>query len=74
MKPFRSTTFFRDGMSSRPPVMGTVPRGHLRADREFFTGKKITAGTSAPAGAQTATPPGASAAQGIAAYPDDVEE
>ncbi len=74
MKPFRSTTFFRDGMSSRPPVTGTVPRGHLRADREFFTGKKSTAGTAAPAGAQTATPPGANAAQGIAAYPDDVEE
>ena len=74
MKPFRSTTFFRDGMSSRPPVTGTVPRGHLRADREFFTGKKSTAGTSAPAGPQTATPPGGSAAQGIAAYPDDLEE
>ena len=71
MKPFRSTTFFRDGMSSRPPVTGTVPRGHLRADREFFTGKKSTAGTTAP---QTATPPGANPAQGSTAYPDDLEE
>ncbi|MGH9958122.1 MAG: hypothetical protein ACREBC_13490, partial [Pyrinomonadaceae bacterium] len=42
MKPFRSTTFFRDGISSRPPVAGTVPRGFLRADKEFFTGKKST--------------------------------
>ena len=74
MKPFRSTTFFRDGMSSRPPVTGTVPRGYLRADREFFTGKKSAAGTIAPAAAPTATPPGAIAAQGIASYPDDLEE
>jgi mono/diheme cytochrome c family protein len=57
-------------MSSRAPVTGTVPRGHLRADKEFFTGKKSTAGTSA---VPTATPSGASATQGIAAYPDDVE-
>ena len=61
-------------MSSRAPVTGTVPRGHLRADTEFFTGKKSTAGTSAPAAATTAPPPGASTAQGITTYPDDVEE
>jgi mono/diheme cytochrome c family protein len=73
MKPFRSTTFFRDGMSSRPPVAGTVPRGHLRADKEFFTGKKSTAGTSATAAVQTATPTGAIAPQGTTAFPDDVE-
>src|SRR5918995_1383613 len=54
MKPFRSSTFFRDGMSSRPPVPGTVARGHLRSDTEFFTGKKrnTQTGTSAPAGQQ----------------------
>ncbi|MDQ3668086.1 MAG: cytochrome c [Acidobacteriota bacterium] len=74
MKPLRSTTFFRDGMSSRPPVTGTVSRGHLQADTVFFTGKKSTAGTSAPAEAQTTTAPRANAAQGIVAYPDDVEE
>jgi mono/diheme cytochrome c family protein len=74
MKPFRSTTFFRDGMSSRAPVTGTVPRGYLRADKEFFTGKKSTAGTSTPAGAQPAPTGGTGAAQGAAAYPDDVEE
>ncbi len=75
MKPFRSTTFFPDGMSSRPPVPGTVARGHLRADTEFFTGKKsgTQAGTSQPAG-QQAVATAANAPQGIAAYPDDVEE
>ena len=40
MKPYRSSTFFRDGLSSRPPVEGTVPRGFLKTDTEFFTGKK----------------------------------
>ncbi|MCM3873699.1 MAG: cytochrome c [Pyrinomonadaceae bacterium] len=74
MKPLRSTTFFRDGMSSRPPVPGTVPRGYLRADREFFTGKKSTAGTVAPAAAPTAIVTGTNAAPGVVSYPDDVEE
>ena len=74
MKPFRSTTFFRDGMSSRPPVPGTVPRGYLRADREFFTGKKSTVGTIAPAAAPTATATGTNTAPGVVSYPDDVEE
>lgn len=74
MKPMRSTTFFRDGISSRPPVPGTVPRGYLRADREFYTGKKSgTPSTSS----QTASTPGTSDSGtppiGAAAYPDDVE-
>lgn len=74
MKPYRATAFFRNGMSSRPPVPGTVARGYLRADTEFFTGKKsgTQAGTSVPAG-QQAAPTGANAAQGPAAYSDDLE-
>ena len=66
MKPFRSTSFFSNGLSSRPPVTGTVPRGFLRADKAFFTGKKDTAsgtpGTAATLGGQQAS------------YPDDIEE
>src|SRR5712692_2120655 len=37
---YRESTFFKDGVSSRPPVEGTVPRGYLRADRAFYFGKK----------------------------------
>lgn len=80
MKPFRSTTFFRDEISSRPPVRGTVPRGYLRADKEFFTGKKITATGSSVLGAAgqqalaPATPAAGPNATGPAAYPDDVEK
>ena len=78
MKPFRSSTFFADGLSTRPPIEGTVARGFLKTDTEFFTGKK--AGKT-PASAAAQTPPGPQPAGatagpalvGTAAYPDDVE-
>jgi len=83
MKPYRSSPFFKDGLSSRQLVPGTVPRGWLREDKELFTGKK-----SGVPGAQTreaaglasqsalpATPaPTASATQLAAAFPDDVDK
>lgn len=75
MKPYRGTNFFGDGLSARQPVEGTVPRGYLRTDREFFTGKKTgtTTGTqgggSTPAGPQ----PTASTQVGANAFPDDVD-
>jgi mono/diheme cytochrome c family protein len=40
MKPYRSSTFFADGLSGRQPIEGTVARGFLRTDTEYFTGKK----------------------------------
>jgi len=40
MKPYRSSSFFADGLSSRQPVQGTIPRGYLRSDAVLFTGKK----------------------------------
>lgn len=87
MKPYRSSPFFKDGLSSRQLVPGTVPRGWLREDKELFTGKK--AGTAAgqtrgaapapkqnPETGPVATTPlsNASASQVDAAYPDDVEK
>ena len=82
MKPFRSSTFFKDGLSTRPPVEGTVARGFLKEDTEFFTGKKPGRNSTSAAGALPAqTPAGPQpsatstgpALQGPAAYPDDVE-
>src|SRR6185503_378851 len=70
MKPFRSTSFFSNGLSSRPPVTGTVPRGFLRADKAFFTGKKNT--PSATSGVSNPTP--STGGQQQASYPDDIEE
>ena len=69
MKPYRGTSFFGDGLSSRQPIDGTVARGFLRSDKAFYTGKKTrtpgataTPGTAQPtAGAQANT------------YPDDVD-
>ncbi|MEP6719706.1 MAG: cytochrome c [bacterium] len=80
MKPYRASVFFKDGLSSRPLVEGTVPRGFLKTDSQFFTGKKAGRATStAPNQTPVATQPGdagtnnAANASGAAAYPDDVE-
>jgi mono/diheme cytochrome c family protein len=81
MKPFRSSPLFSDGLSTRQPIEGTVARGFLKTDTEFFTGKKAgrapasLATAQTPAGPQptaTSSTPG-SAPLGAAAYPDDVE-
>ena len=76
MKPYRSSSFYSDGLSSRPPVEGTVARGFLKTDTEFFTGKKAGRAATATSGSQaTATNAGSTntALVGAAAYPDDVE-
>ncbi|HEV7860646.1 MAG TPA: cytochrome c [Pyrinomonadaceae bacterium] len=54
-KVYRSSTFFKDGLSSRQLPEGTVPRGYLRADGALYTGKKdkAQAGQNA-SGAQNA--------------------
>ena len=69
MKPFRSSAFYGDGLSTRQPIEGTVARGFLKTDTEFFTGKKAgrTTTTQAAPVAEGITP------QGTATFPDDVE-
>lgn len=37
-EPYEASTLFADGGSSRPLPQGSIPRGHLRADRGFHTG------------------------------------
>lgn len=39
-EPLEASPFFEDGRSVRPPVEGTVARGHLRLDEPFYTGKR----------------------------------
>ncbi len=82
---YRESSFYKDGTGSRPLVEGTVPRGYLREDREFYLGKKATAATQTgptltqPAGAQATAPsirlPNApvTATNSAAMYPDDVD-
>src|SRR5687767_16040313 len=60
MKPYRGTTFFADGLSGRQPIQGTVPRGFLREDTEYFTGKKSVQSVNA----NNATP---------GTFPDDTD-
>ena len=37
--PLRPSDFFKDGMSAREPVAGTVARGQLKEDEHLYTGK-----------------------------------
>ena len=37
--PLRQSAFFKDASSARPTVEGTIARGTLQDDAEFFTGK-----------------------------------
>lgn len=77
MKPYRSTTFFQDGLSGRQPIEGTIARGFLRTDTELFTGKKAKApGTAATGASPTASPsasPGQNQNVAATSFPDDVE-
>ena len=76
MKPFRGTTFFGDGLSARTPVEGTIPRGYLRSDTEFFTGKKKGSQTSGPGASQTPSGPTPTTVTGATAqsvFPDDID-
>jgi len=72
---YRQNPFYRDGVSARPPVEGTVPRGYLRADREYYLGKK--ANTGQQSGATMTQPVGVqapgSSTSATALYPDDIE-
>src|SRR5215211_7541590 len=56
MKPYRGTTFFGDGLSSRQPIQGTVARGFLRSDTAYYTGKKTGISPAASPTPGTATP------------------
>ena len=69
MKPYRGTSFFGDGTSMRQPIEGTIPRGQLRSDIEYYTGKKANAARP------TATPATQQQTAGAPAntYPDDVD-
>jgi mono/diheme cytochrome c family protein len=40
---YESSKQFKDGLSSRPLVEGTVPRGYLKADTQLYTGKMSNA-------------------------------
>jgi mono/diheme cytochrome c family protein len=49
-KPLRESPLFPDGRSARPLVEGTVARGYLRDDVEFYTGKTAEGSQPVPGG------------------------
>jgi mono/diheme cytochrome c family protein len=51
---YEASPFFKDNISSRPLVEGTVPRGYLRADSLLYTGKMSPAQASSLNGAASA--------------------
>src|SRR2546421_8978118 len=69
---YRENSFYKDGTGSRPLVAGTVPRGYLRQEREFYSGKKSGASTNATPQTQTAAPQNMST-NVTNLYPDDVD-
>ena len=75
IKPLRGSTFFGDGLASRRPIEGTIPRGYLRAeDPAFYTGKKSGTATTTPAQQQTAGTQQQTAGAQQDSFPDDVVE
>ena len=69
MKPYRGNAI----STGQPPRLeGTVPRGYLRENREFYTGKKLGAGDFEQDQQNKITPP-SPAGNSANAFPDDVE-
>lgn len=66
MKPFRGSAFFADRLSGRQPIEGTVARGFLRTDTEYFTGKKSAQpGQPVPSASPQSSP--------ASAFADDID-
>jgi mono/diheme cytochrome c family protein len=67
-KAYKQSDFFADKRASRDLPAGTVPRGQLRANKQFYTGKKENADPNAPV--QTTTD--ASGNTLISTFPNDI--
>jgi mono/diheme cytochrome c family protein len=67
---YEPSGFFKDGLASRPLVEGTVARGYMRNDTEFYTGKIDRSRTGAATTAATAQNENGRASGGDAAQPE----
>jgi mono/diheme cytochrome c family protein len=74
VKPLRGASFFADGLGSRQPIEGTIARGQLREDVEFYTGKKARAANAVATPAQQQTAGAQNVAAQQSSFPDDVVE
>src|SRR5687768_17213682 len=69
-KVYKKSDFFADGMSSRPPVEGTVARGQLKDNKAFYTGKVDNPNPNV----QVQTTTDASGNTLVSSFPNDIDE
>lgn len=69
-KAYKQSDFFGDKRASRDLPNGTIPRGELRSDKAFYTGKKENADPNV----QVQTTTDASGNTLISSFPNDIEE
>jgi mono/diheme cytochrome c family protein len=69
-KAYKKSEFFSDGKAMRDLPEGTVPRGLLRENKAFYTGKKDNADPNA----QVATTTDAGGNTLVASFPNDITE
>lgn len=69
-KAYKQSDFFSDKKAMRDLPAGTVPRGFLREDKAFFTGKKEDADLSAAVESTT----DASGNTLVTSFPNDIDE
>ena len=73
-KAHKKSDFFSDGKAMRDLPDGTVARGKLREDKDFYTGKKQNAGGAATAAAPVTTVADGSGNTLVTSFPDAIEE
>jgi mono/diheme cytochrome c family protein len=71
-KPYKKSDFFSDNKAMREFPDGTIARGMLRADKVFYTGKKLNADPAAAANVATTT--NAAGNTLISSFPNDIEK
>lgn len=69
---YEKSDFFADNRSSRDIPEGAVPRGYLRDNKAFYTGKKENTGGTTTAPAQTTTDAAGNTV--VTSFPDAIEE
>ncbi len=70
LKPYKQSDFFSDGKAMREMPDGTVARGQLREDKEFYTGKKTDADPNVKV--ETTIDPSGNTL--VTSFPNDIEE
>jgi mono/diheme cytochrome c family protein len=71
---YRESTFFKDNSSMRHPPEGTVARGFLKADTQFYTGKMPAGQGGAAATGQAGGTTGSKEAPDVTTFPFQITD